>query len=157
MVDKLNLTKPKQNARQGRMRLKLENLKDENKKREIQNKVDNHARTQREEHVKAQWETLRGTLTQICNETLGTKIIKGTKKKQTPRRREELRKAVRQKMQAFRRWMKTRQPHDRAAYIVERKTVEDVKKRCKREAWEKIGRDLEQDVNGTKQLLYSMA
>ena len=157
VVAKLSLTKPKQKARRGRMRLKLENLKDEEKRRELQNKVENHTRTQREEQINAQWETFRETLLQICTETLGTKTIKGTKKKQTPWWTGELKGAVRRKMQAFRKWMKTRHPNDRAAYIVERETTEDVKKRCKREAWEKIGKDLEEDMNGTKKLLFSMA
>lgn len=78
---------------------------------------EHHAGTQRGGQASAQWETFRRILMQICTETLGTKTRKGTKKKQISWLTEQLKEAVRHKMQAFRRWMKTRLLHDRATYI----------------------------------------
>ena len=60
-------------------------------------------------------------------------------------------------MRAFRRWMKTRQAEDRLSYEISRKNTERVKNAAKQDMWAKIGSDLEEDLSGTKKLLYSMA
>lgn len=76
----------------------------------------------------AQWKTFSNTVTQLCTETLDTKSIEGTKRKQTQWWREELKEAVRKKTHAFIRWMETRQPNDRATYKEARIALEDIKK-----------------------------
>ena len=64
--------------------------------------------------------------------------------------------AVREKMRPFRRWMKIRQPEDPLSYGISRKNTERVKNAAKQDMWAKIGSDLEEDLSGTKKLLYSM-
>ena len=42
-------------------------------------------------------------------------------------------------------------------YEEKRKTVNQMRRRAKRDMWNKIGEDLEDDYEGTKKLMYSMA
>ena len=69
----------------------------------------------------------------------------------------EERETVKCKMKKFRRWMKTRNAEDRVNYVSARNEAERVKKEAKEACWRQIGTDLENDLHGTKKLLYSLA
>ena len=92
-----------------------------------------------------------------CRSFSGRKSMYKGKKKTTLWWTENVQAAVRDKMTAFRRWMKTRQPEDPLSYEISRKNTERVKNAAKQDMWAKIGRDLEEDLSGTTKLLYSMA
>ncbi len=53
--------------------------------------------------------------------------------------------------------MRRRNVNTRAAYIEARNEAEHVKREAKKQAWEKIGDELEQDMQGTRKLIYSIA
>lgn len=83
MIAKFKLSKPKQKERRGRTRLRLENLKEEDKRRELLNRVKNYVNTHVVEEVNTQWKTFREAVTQTCTETLGTNTIERNKEKNT--------------------------------------------------------------------------
>lgn len=59
--------------------------------------------------------------------------------------------------QAFRRWMKRRTPEHRLEYEAAKNEAERIKVRDKRDSWEKLGKELEEDMQGTRKLIYSIA
>ena len=52
--------------------------------------------------------------------------------------------------------MKTRSVVDRSYYVEARNEAERVKRKAKQDCWNQIGIDIEEDLNGTKKLLYSL-
>ncbi|XP_076038976.1 uncharacterized protein LOC143024096 [Oratosquilla oratoria] len=100
---------------------------------------------------------MKTTIKDIAEETIQVKVHGNTKKKTTIWWTEEVRQAVGLKMRCFRKWMKTRQIEDRQLYVDARNAAEQIKREAKREAWERVGEQLEEDFGGVKKLLYSMA
>ncbi|XP_076045727.1 uncharacterized protein LOC143027969 [Oratosquilla oratoria] len=100
---------------------------------------------------------MKTTIKDIAEETIQVKVHGNTKKKTTIWWTEEVRQAVGLKMRCFRKWMKTRQIEDRQLYVDARNAAEQIKREAKREAWKRVGEQLEEDFGGVKKLLYSMA
>jgi len=84
-------------------------------------------------------------------------VIGGTKKKPTPFWTPELKTAVKIKNQAFRLWMKIRTKETREEYVKQRNLVNSTRHTAKQECWEKLGKYLEEDLQGNKKLLYNLA
>lgn len=53
--------------------------------------------------------------------------------------------------------MRRRNEITRAEYTAAKNEAEHIKRDAKIQAWEKIGEDLEQDIQGTWKLIYSIA
>jgi hypothetical protein len=53
--------------------------------------------------------------------------------------------------------MKTRTVESREEYVQLRNKCEDVNRNSKQQVWQKIGKDLQQELEGSRKLLYSMA
>jgi hypothetical protein len=153
----LNISKPKEKVKRRRERLKVENIKNEETVRELREKVAQRIHSDEDGSLEEQWKTFKEGLVSAGKETLGVKVLRGTKKKQTAWWTEEVRTAVKHKMRMYRKWMKTRNMVDREIYVNARRETEIIKKKNKKEMWEKVGRDLEQDLVGTRKLMYSMA
>ena len=91
-----------------------------------------------------------------ADDVLGKRSEYKGKKKTTLWWTENVQVAVRDKMRAFRRWMRTRQREDRLNYEMSRSNTEKMKKAAKQNMWAKIASDLEEDLSGAKLMLYSM-
>lgn len=61
------------------------------------------------------------------------------------------------KNKEYRKWMKTRTEENRREYVRARNHAEDVKRRNKDSTWIRIGRELKEDMQGTRKLVYGMA
>ena len=158
VVGKLKMIKPKVFKSKTTRRFVTENLKDREKQRELERRV----RVERENHVDSgnleeEWNKLHEMLTKLSEEIVGFRNSYGRKRKQTPWWTETVRDAVDNKMKMFRKWMKTRQQEDRANYVAARNETERMKNEAKKTAWERIGRDLEEDLLGTRKLIYNLA
>ena len=70
--------------------------------------------------MEEKWNYFKEKLTKAAEDTVRVKIIKGGKKNLTQWWTGELTAAVTNKMQKFRKWMKTRQPEDRENYVLAR-------------------------------------
>ena len=99
---------------------------------------------------------LKKKITEAGDEVLGEKNPYQGKKKMILLSSEEAREAVKLKMRTFRMWVRTRSVVDRLLYIEARNEAERVKKKAKQGCWNQMGIDLEEDLNGTKKLLYSL-
>ena len=53
--------------------------------------------------------------------------------------------------------MKNRTKESREEYVKRRNLVNSMRHTVKRECWEKLGKDLEEDLQGNKKLLYNLA
>ena len=60
-------------------------------------------------------------------------------------------------MRNFRKWMKTREVIDHENYKESARAAERIKNQAKKASWIKIGQDLENDLQGTRKLIYSTA
>lgn len=53
--------------------------------------------------------------------------------------------------------MKLRTPETRKIYVEQRNKVNKLREKAKQECWVQLGRDLEEDAQGNKKLVYSLA
>src|SRR5678815_2991696 len=103
------------------------------------------------------WRALRDALWEVSEDVVNVKTIHGRKKKQTPWWTEQVQTAVKRKMKCFKRWIKTRGVEEREEYVEARREAEQIKRREKESTWERIGGELEEDLQGTRKLIYSIA
>ena len=85
------------------------------------------------------------------------KTVGRPKKKKTGWWNEEVKAEVDKKQSLFKIWLKTRTRESRIDYDNQKRQVNRIKRKAKEDMWNNIGQDLENDVQGTKKLLYSMA
>ena len=160
VMAKVRLRKPKSRRKVGMRRYKLTKLKDPEQVERLKNAIEEKCQAEdesMEEGADELWKILKNRISEATNEVLGEKKPYQGKKKMTPWWSTEVREAVKYKMKRFRRWMKTRTAEDRMEYVIARNEAERVKKDAKDSCWKQIGEDLENDLHGTKKLLYSLA
>lgn len=159
VLAKLNIKKPKPMKKIVRERIKLEKLKEPEKARLYKEKITEVCPSEQQEikDIEEEWIDMKDKITKIAKDILETKKISGGKKKKTVWWTNEVRDAVKKKTQAFRRWMRRRSLETRQEYEILRNEAERVKARAKRESWKKLGKELEEDMQGTRKLIYSIA
>ena len=140
-----------------RKRVCTENIK--NVKNEIIEHVAARMELMTEEHhnIEDQWKEFKSAAHEIQDDIIGTKSVGGRKVKKTAWWTEEVKHAVKNKMKAFRLWLRNRTPETRLEYENQRRTVNITKRQAQATMWENIGNELEQDFGNSKKLLYSMA
>ena len=160
VMAKVRLRKPKSKRKVGMRRYKLTKLNDHEQVERLKNAIEEKCQNEDESvegEADALWTNLKDRISEATNEVLGEKKPYQGKKKMTPWWSNEVREAVKYKMRKFRRWMKTRTAEDRMEYVIARNEAERVKKDAKESCWKQIGTDLENDLHGTRKLLYSLA
>ena len=157
VIAKLKIKKPNLRQKRQNVRYKLENLNNPECVEELQHKLRTQMPTGAARDVEDEWKHMSQSINSVAKEVIQVKVSKSTKKKTTAWWTEEVREAVKLKMRAFRRWMKTRRQDARVAYVELRGEAERVKREAKRKVWENIGRDLKDDLLGTRKLIFSMA
>ena len=140
-----------------KLRFRTEMLKEPERVRELREKVSNRLQETQANSVEGEWKRYKTALTDVAREVIGVKKAYTGRKKTTPWWTEDVQEAVKSKMKCFRKWMKSRIPADRQAYVSARNEAERIKVGEKRKVWQQIGNDLKNDHEGTKKLLYSMA
>ncbi len=136
----------------------VENLKNENYREEFQHRLKEVRMEENgAEDLEERWNIFYRKITRLAEETLQYKTSYGKKKKQTAWWTKEVKEAVKKKMRAFRKWMRTRRVKDRQEYVEARREAEKVKNQEKKQLWERIGRNLEQDLLRTRKLIYNLA
>ena len=160
VIAKLKTGKPKVRSKRKQKRFKLENLKNEDNVHILKEKIKQQKPREQEMiemDVEEQWNRMKKVVYESAEEAIGIKIKYATKKKNTAWWTTDVKNAVKEKAKAFRKWMKTRRQDDRQEYVEKRNSAETIKRRAKNEVWIKIGQELEEDIQGKKKLLYSMA
>ena len=158
VIARVRIKKPKAKRRTGMKRYKLTKLKEPEKKQRLKEMIQSKSEEATEEDsLEVLWMKFKTNITETADEVLGQKKPYQGKKKMTPWWSAEVKEAVKVKMKKFRKWMKTRTAEDRLEYTMARNVAERVKKEAKEACWRQIGEDLENDLQGTKKLLYSLA
>ena len=138
-----------------RRRVKVENIKEAEP--EIQQSIRENADDIKSENIEEYWKNLRDHLQEIQENIIGMKNVGKTKKKKTGWWTDEVKLEVNKKQLLFRNWLKERTPESRESYVNQRKAVYYAKKKAKSDMWTSIGLDLQQDLKGTRKLIYSMS
>ncbi|XP_076038003.1 uncharacterized protein LOC143023369 [Oratosquilla oratoria] len=158
VVAKINARKWRVVPGKIRRRFKVEDLKNPKKKESFKEKIRGKVTNlQTGENINEEWEQMKTVVKEVAEEVLEMKYVGKTKKKRTPWWTEEMADAVKEKMKKFRKWMKFRTAENRENYVEERNKCNRVKRESKAEVWQKIGNDLREDMEGTRELLYNMA
>jgi exonuclease III len=152
---KLKIHLPAKAKTQTRKRVKIENIPEN--KQEIEAAVRDKAEEIKSDNIEEYWQNLRNHLQDIQEDIVGMKTVGRPKKKKTGWWTDEVKIEVDKKRTLFKEWLKLRTQPSRQAYVNQRRYVNMIKKQAKKAMWTNIGQDLENDVQGTKKLLYSMA
>ena len=158
LIAKIKLKKPVKSKTTKRKRLKIEELQIienvDRFTREVQLRKPQDDRGERA--VEEEWREFKVSITEIAETVLGTKKM-GVRRKETPWWTEQVKAAVLAKNKLYRQWLKQRTEHSRLEYISARNEAERIKRQAKRDKWEDLARDMENDLLGTKKLIYSIA
>ena len=158
VIAKLKIKIAVKKAGSSQKRFNLVKLKERDTKDALVKKLEENFQDNVEEMgIEASWLRFKKKVLGVAGDVLGERSVYKGKKKTTLWWTENVQAAVREKIWAFRRRMKTRQPEDRLSYEISRKNTERVKNAAKQDMWAKIRSDLEDHLSGTKKLLYSMA
>ena len=160
ILGKIRIRAPKTKIKKKRKRFVLENLKKPECVEQLIAKIQDEGH--REENgegqsVESKWNKFKDVVKTSAEEVVQVKVSGNTKKKSTAWWTAEVAEAVKAKMKAFRKWMKTRAHEDRQEYIDKRNQAEIIKRLAKKESWQRIGEDLRRDTENTRKLLYTMA
>ncbi|XP_076029362.1 uncharacterized protein LOC143018122 [Oratosquilla oratoria] len=137
-----------------RRRVAVDNLKEpEIKQRMDENLCAKIEINEEEEDVERAWESSKNAILESIEATVGFKYI-GGKKKRTSFWNEEMRKAVKERNDAFRKWLKERTEDSRINYVRCRNVAKTTKRKVVGETWERIGRDLEEDFQIVHNIIY---
>lgn len=159
LLAKLKIEKPKSPTSIIKQRYEVEKLKDEDVSTRFRQKIRDikPAFEERQQTVHEEWQHFKSKIKKCAEEEIHIKTYRDTNKKKTIWWTEEVKTAVKSKTRAFRCWMKRRTNETRERYVAARRWAEEVKRREKRTAWERIGEDLRRDLIGTRKLIYKMA
>ncbi len=93
----------------------------------------------------------------VAEETMGTKVVGGSRKKQTPWWNEEVKNAVLEKIRKMRLWLKHRTPETREEYVQARNATEEMKRDARINVWRKLGEEIEVDMSRGKKKVFWLA
>ena len=103
------------------------------------------------------WNSLKDTLLNIATDTLGVRYVGGTRKRRTAWWNEEVSEISKRKNRAYRRWLKEKTQESREFYIQIRRQATQTIRRAKKQSWEAIGQELNEDIKSTKKKIYKLA
>ena len=159
VIAKVSIKKPKSTGKIGIKRYNLSKLSETEHVEKMRETIEEKYQQNDEDDIDAEllWNKFKEKITEAADVVLCEKKPYQGKKKMTPWWSEEVREAVKLKMRTFWMWPKTRYVVDRLHYVEARNKAERVKRKAQQVCWNQIGIDLEEDLNGTKKLLYSLA
>ena len=152
---KMKIHLPEKEKARVRKRVKTEHFKTSTP--EIQQKLLEEKDNIKGEDIEEHWGKFKHCLQDIQEKIVGVATLGNRKKKRAGWWTEDVKAEVDRKKELFRIWLKNRTPENRAAYVKQRNHVNQVKKWARKGMWTRIGNDLQEDVRGTKKLLYSMS
>ncbi|XP_076065285.1 uncharacterized protein LOC143039296 [Oratosquilla oratoria] len=135
--------------------IKVQSLKDAETKDKYQVAVDEKINLR--EEAAENWEDLQEIIKGVAEETLGTKMEGGSKKRHTPWWTEEVKCAVKEKVKALRKWLRHKTLETRIEYVTSRNKAEEVKRTAQQNVWKKLGETIEQDLKGGKKKILGLA
>ena len=139
------------------VKLKIEDLKDPAVKLAYQNtlriKLDN-TDIENEQDIEKAWELYRNSLLESANNVCGRKVVGGARCKRTQWWNEDVRKIVKEKKLAWKRYLVSKSTEDFELYKTKRKQASEEVKRSKQLQWEKFGEKLEDNFRENQKLFW---
>ena len=103
--------------------------------------------------IEINWQLYKEALTSCMDEVCGRKLIKGNGKR-TAWWNENVKAKVKEKKDAWRKYLKTKRPEDRLDYVNKRTIAKEEVKKAKQEQWEEFGHKLQESYMGNKKLFW---
>ena len=126
---KIDVTVPKRKKGIERRRLKMIKLGDPEYFDRVRSRIEEKlSDIVKDRDTEAKWNNFKKKVTEAVTGALSEKVPYRGRKKTTLLWTEDVRVAVKQKMNCFRRWMKTRRSDDRQSYDTARNIVERIKR-----------------------------
>jgi len=94
---------------------------------------------------------------EAIEDSIGYSYSSNSKRRKTPWWNDEVKTAVRTKTHEFREWMRNRTAEQRRKYEQSRNQSNNIKRKAKAEAWERLCADLENDLQGNRKLIFHLA
>ena len=138
-------------------KIKTENLKDTSHKEEFVEKCQGIELDGNENDISVKWDYIIGRMKEISEESLGVRMVGGTRKRQTPWWTEEMRIAVKKKVKSLRKWLRHKTPETRLEYVIERRNVDRLKRTLKEKSWKDLTEELKEDFTRNKKLIYRLS
>ena len=152
----INFKKKVQKERQI-TKIKIEDLKDPIVKvayqRIIKSKLKNSIQEQEIENIESAWSVYKNTLIEAANEVCGQKRI-GGKQKRTQWWNEKVKQKVKEKKEAWKRYLTSKRQDDLEDYRCKRKIASEEVKRSKQLQWEMFGEKLENNFKENQKLFW---
>ena len=138
-------------------KIKVENLKDAPHKEEFVEKCQEIRLEGGENNISVKWKYIVERMKEISEESLGVRMVGGTRKRHTPWWTEEMKVAVKKKTKSLRKWLRHKTPETRLDYVVERRNVDRLKRTLKEKAWKDLAEELKEDLKRNKKLIYKLS
>ena len=103
--------------------------------------------------IETNWLLYKEALTSSMEEVCGRKLIKGNGKR-TAWWNENVKAKIKEKKDAWRKYLKSKRLDDRLDYVKKRTIARDKVKKAKQEQWEEFGNKLQESYIGNKKLFW---
>ena len=160
VLGKFNLSikfKRKVQTEKKKTKIKIEDLKDptvkEAYKAIIRSKLRDTSELQEVEDIESAWRIYKNTLTEAAEEVCSQKTI-GGKEKRTQWWNEEVKQKVKEKKEAWKKYLNSKSQEDLENYRNKRKIASEEVKRSKQIQWEKFGEKLENNFQENQKLFW---
>ena len=137
-------------------KINIDNLKDTFRKEDFIEKCQEVEMDGNGNDISVNWKYLADKVKEISEETLGVKMVGGTRKRQTPWWTEEMKTAVKKKTKSLRKWLRYKTPETRLEYVIERRNVDSLKRALKEKSWRDLSEELKVDFTRNKKLIYKL-
>lgn len=133
----------------------MDNLKNPDLFQAHHSKCENIAGTEKDD-IDMCWKELSDKITKAATETLVIQKIGGTRKRRTPWWNETVKDSIKCKNKAYRRWMKAKYHETRLRYVQQRNKANNIMRKAKKESWESLAKDLNEDNKSSKKRVYKL-
>ena len=107
------------------------------------------------ENIENAWRTFKNVILQAATEVCGVTKV-GNKTKRTPWWNDEVKKAIKEKKEAWKKCLNTKTVEDRNIYKQKRDQARDILKEAKQQSWEKFGNTIEENFRNNKKCFWNI-
>jgi hypothetical protein len=159
LIMDIKFSVPKTRKSKTYVRVKVEELRKPDMRDVFSRRMEEELTWQSEEMegkgIEEIWNTLKTTILSISKQVCGSRRIKERGNKRTKWWSEDVKARVRDKKEAWQRYLRTKSEIDRRAYVEKRNLVKEIVRKAKVEAWEEFGRDLEENFRYNNRVFWS--
>lgn len=148
VVADTNIRRPNKDRARNYKRIKLEVLEDPNRTREYEDTLVQRLEENENQQwdLNERWKKFKEVILQTAEEICGTAVVRqNNEQKRTKWWNEEVKRKVKEKKEAWIKYIRTKSNNDRGVYIQKRNEAKAAVKQAKLESWEEFGRKIEEN------------